>query len=348
MRPTSPSTLKICSVIERYPWHAALWETAMRWKQRLPNALLLEGPPGVGKVHFAERWAQALMCASPSATGDACGTCRDCLWLSSGTHPDFRCVTVETQNAEEGEGTAKRRPTEITVSQIRSVIASLQLTPHSAARRIVLIHPAEAMNKQAANALLKVLEEPGDDIIFILVTHRSASLLPTVRSRCQRLILGLPAAALAQSWLNARGVPNPAVALSVAGGAPLAAACSTDLTALRSQSLRALAEPQKLDYILLAELCAGRHTEAMVWLQKWIYDILCSRMADGIRFNIDFTKEINALQQHINIHALGRYYRDLTRAIRMADHPLNAQLVLETLFMQYRQIMTHSDEAANV
>lgn len=333
---------------ERYPWHTVLWETAIRWKQRLPHAVLLEGPRGVGKVHFAERWAQALMCASPTVTGDACGACRECVWLTGATHPDFKRVTIETEDAGEADGAGKRRPTEISVSQVRSVIASLQLSRHSAARRVVLVHPAEALNTQAANALLKALEEPGDDILFLLVTHRSASLLPTIRSRCQRLTFGLPAPDTAHAWLSARGVPNPGVALSMAGGAPLAAACSTDLSALRAQCLRALAQPPELDYILLADLCAGQHTEAMVWLQKWIYDLLCSRMADGIRFNTDFTREIKVLNNTFNVHALGRYYRDLTRAIRMADHPLNAQLVLETLFMQYRQIMMHNEEVAHV
>lgn len=332
---------------EHYPWHNPHWERVVRWQQRLPHAVLLEGPPGVGKRAFAERWSRALICATPTETGDACGQCRDCLWLSNDTHPDFKAVSVELEDTEDEDATPRRRNVEISVAQIRAVTASLHLSRHSARHRVVLIHPADAMNAQAANALLKALEEPGEDIVFLLVTHRYAALLPTIRSRCQRLTFGLPSPQLAKAWLSDQGVADPALALALAGGAPLAASDATRSASSR-QVLSALSHPENLDYILLAERCASDYAQAVDWLHRWLFDILSMAIFGSIRYNIDFIDEIRELSRAIDAQSLGRFYRETTRARRMAHHPLNAQLALETLFMQYRQFTTQKKEVAHV
>ncbi|HSW52736.1 MAG TPA: hypothetical protein VLG93_05865, partial [Sulfuricaulis sp.] len=132
---------------ERYPWHGALWSALARQFEQLPHALLLQGRPGLGKHDFAVQLAQALLCEQ-ARDGMACGQCHCCRLFAAGTHPDLAGVGL----VEDAKS--------IAVDQIRALGDFLSLRPHTAARKVVIISPAEAMNINAANSLLKLLEEP--------------------------------------------------------------------------------------------------------------------------------------------------------------------------------------------
>lgn len=198
-----------------YPWQVEQWQhlAGLSENQRFPHALLLAGPGGIGKQRFARALVASLLCESPRAFL-ACGQCHACQLHSSGSHPDVREVCPE-------EG--KRQ---IGVDQVRALT---QFTGQSAyregGRKLVLIHPAEAMNPYTANALLKTLEEPAGDTVLILLSHSPSQLLATIRSRCVQLSFPLPERRLAQQWLQTQiGTAEDAEALlSDAGGRPLAA-----------------------------------------------------------------------------------------------------------------------------
>ena len=163
-----------------YPWLEAAWQRLLSTKARPAQALLLAGPHGVGKGALAQAWAQALLCEAPQTDGAACGICPACHWFETGGHPDFRLVTLQEKTGKEGD---TRMATAIEVDQAREAVDFVQLSTYRAGFRVVLVNPADSLNLAAANALLKVLEEPPLNTVFVLVSDQPRRLLPTIRSR---------------------------------------------------------------------------------------------------------------------------------------------------------------------
>ncbi len=199
----------------RLPWHAAQWQSfaAALDAGRVHHALLLQGPPGLGKLRFAERAAAALLCESQAPAAERpCGECRSCALVAAGSHPDRLQLAPEEDR------------TQIDVAQVRQRIADLALTAHYASRRVILVAPADALNRHAANTLLKTLEEPPGGAVFLLVSASPASLPATVRSRCAAVRFLAPDADSARRWLAGEEHGDAAASiLEWCGGAPLSA-----------------------------------------------------------------------------------------------------------------------------
>lgn len=214
-----------------HPWNEPLFESLKRRTGRLPHALLILGARGTGKLALAEHIAQFLLCESANDARKPCGACEGCRWFLAGSHPDLRRLEPEAlarepaAETEEGEAPGKKaKPSmEIKVEQVRDLAGFLNLRSHRGRLRVALVHPAEDMNPNAANALLKGLEEPPAGAMFLLVSHRPARLLPTIRSRCVALPVSIPSREETLQWLSAQGAKDPERWLAYAGGAPLAA-----------------------------------------------------------------------------------------------------------------------------
>lgn len=146
-------------------------------EKRIPHAILLEGDKGTGRHTLMRFLSRAAVCDGENSP---CRECRGCHLAEIGTHPD---ITVTAP--EDGKKN-------ITVAQIRALRTEAYVKPHMAARRVFVIDKADTMNEQAQNALLKVLEEPPADIIFILIAESAAALLDTIISRCTVLSLVPP------------------------------------------------------------------------------------------------------------------------------------------------------------
>jgi len=200
------------SSTETYPWHDRLWLMLAPQIDRLPHALLLHGRPGLGKQSFAFRLAQVFLCTNAQG-GAACGECRGCQWFTAGTHPDLIFITQMEETKS------------ITIDQIRELGDFLSLKPHTAKHKVVIISPAEAMNLNAANSLLKLLEEPPPGSILLLVTSHPAHLPVTIRSRCSHLRFTPPDRQVGLHWMRTRhsGVASLENLLEMAGGSPLLA-----------------------------------------------------------------------------------------------------------------------------
>ena len=212
------------------PLQQETWNRLAGLSARAPHALLLHGPQGIGKLELAERFAQFMLCEAAGKRAEPCGKCDGCRWFLAGNHPDMRFIEPETiarrPAADSGEGgeKSKAKPSaEIKIDQVRGLADFVNLASHRGGKRIVIVHPAEAMNAPAANALLKSLEEPPESAMFLLVSHRAARLLPTVRSRCVPVPVPLPAPEAAHAWLEKQGVRDASRRLAFAGGAPLLA-----------------------------------------------------------------------------------------------------------------------------
>jgi DNA polymerase-3 subunit delta' len=182
---------------------------------KVPHAYLFEGPPGVGKRLAARALALALNCREGGA--DACGACLDCRKIASDNHPDVRWLGLP-------EG--KRR---IPIEAVREHERWLALGPHEGRAKLLVIEPAEQLSEAAANALLKTLEEPRPGSFVVLVTAAASALLPTVRSRCQRVrFAALPAETVERLLVAGGRAPEEARALAALSGGSLdrAAACA--------------------------------------------------------------------------------------------------------------------------
>lgn len=214
-----------------HPWNEPILESIKRRMDSLPHALLVHGAKGVGKLALAERIAQLLLCESADAARRPCGACEGCRWYAGGNHPDFRRIEPEAMAAqsetegEEGAASAKKgKPSqEIKIDQVRELAGFLNIGSHRGRRRVALVHPADEMNPNAANALLKGLEEPPAGAMFILVAHRPARLLATIRSRCVSVPVAIPARDVALKWLASQNAKDAERWLAYAGGAPLRA-----------------------------------------------------------------------------------------------------------------------------
>lgn len=242
------------------PWQAQPLQTALAALAagRLGHGLLLCGPERLGKREVARILAQRLLCAHPGEDGLACGRCRACQLFASGHHGDFHVVGLEAN-----EKTGKLRQ-EITVDQVRRLSHQFGLTPQHGDTVVAVLEPAEALNRNACNALLKTLEEPVPGRYLVLVSDQPHRLLPTVRSRCQRLEVRLPGREACEAWLAGQGHPKDAAAaaLDAARGHPGLAA---DWLADGSLDLRRSVRAD------LASLAAGR-SGAIEVAERWLAD----------------------------------------------------------------------------
>jgi DNA polymerase-3 subunit delta' len=331
---------------ELYPWQKELWQRWTGLRSRLPHALLLKGAPGIGKLDFAITLAQSLLCENPLPSGLACGSCPSCHWFLQETHPDFRLLQPEAlAEAEDGierEG-GKKASRQISIDQIRALSDFSNLSAYRGGHRVVVIYPAEAMNTNAANALLKTLEEPTGQLLFILVSHKPQQLLPTILSRC--LVLAMPAPAPSESvaWLNQQGVDNPAVALAQAGYAPLHALRIEESGegSERGYFLQEVRRADGIDPIAVAEqLQKTEAVKVIQWLQQWCYDLQSSKLTGRVRYHPELAESIKVLAAKVPQPSLLQYQKELAVAKREAFHPLNPRLLFESIFLSYRQMLS--------
>ncbi len=211
---------------------------ALRVQDRLPHALLLTGPPGIGKLQLADLMAQSLLCDTASPPQPPCGQCRGCVQHQAGSHPDCAVLSPDPQNRSAFSGyppqpsqaeAARRRKApqrRIEIGQVRDLAQRLTASAHYGGYRLAVLTAADRLRYEAANALLKILEEPGDDVLFVLVADAPGRLPATIRSRCQWLRCSGPDRAAALEWLDTAAAGDVAAAqraLLLAQGSPRAA-----------------------------------------------------------------------------------------------------------------------------
>lgn len=331
-----------------YPWQTDEWARLQELRKRLPHGLLFRGSKGIGKLDLAVSFAQSLLCQCLDVSGHACNDCPSCHWFAQGTHPDYRLLQPEAMDAESADNeesrpaSGKKPSKQISVDQIRSLADFIGLSAHQGGRRVVIVHPAEAMNTNAANALLKSLEEPPEGLLFMLVSHKPQQLLPTILSRCLSFPLPVPDTALVLKWLKEQGVEQPADALAESGYAPLLAAQTDQQLGgeERDRLLRAVRQPGDMDVFGLADALQKIEQVLVVqWLQQWSYDLSAVKFAGRLRYHPGEEAAIKKLVSGIPALNLARLQGYLQTARREAQHTLNPKLFFESLFFTYRQLM---------
>jgi DNA polymerase-3 subunit delta' len=320
-----------------YPWQEDEWTQVQRQvnQHKLPHALLLSGRPGLAKLHFTKCFTGGLLCSRPNKHGEACRQCKNCNLFIADSHPDLHGIAPEELSHQ------------IKVDQIRALNDFLMLSCQAARYKIGLIAQADALNRHAANSLLKTLEEPPAGSLIILVTSHPTNLPATIKSRCQQIVFKPPPRPLGVAWLleELPAAKDQALLLTLAHGEPLTAA---NLVRNEQLKLRRRVYTDLIQFLqgkLCAVTVASRWSDAdlrqiLDWLLSWLMDTVRLQFdvsTDNLN-NPDFHQELDSLSHRVVLRCLFRLLDEMFETKRRLDGALNDQLLLEDVLLAWRSV----------
>lgn len=322
-----------------FPWQKKTWQRlqASFEQNRLPHALLFSGIEGLGKKHCARLFAEFILCSRARSLGKRCEQCHACHLIQAQTHPDLVLIEPEEESRA------------IKIDQIRNAVSFVNETSLQQGFRAIIIHPANAMNVNAANALLKTLEEPPENTLFILVSDEGDRLPATILSRCQKIFFTKPTREEAVLWLQAAGKniteKELNLLLKMTNNAPLKSLqlLEQDIFSIRKNlydNLFSLSDPlalanewQEKNIFLLFQL-----------MQYWLRDLLRIQTVNSAIeiVNDDYHSVLMQLSQKISATHLQKFldYLQACYLRIMNGINLNRQLLLEELFIAWRQYVS--------
>ncbi|WP_170801294.1 DNA polymerase III subunit delta' [Stutzerimonas stutzeri] len=316
------------------PWQVDLWRQ-LAGRAQHAHAYLLHGPAGIGKRLLAEQLLALLLCLRP-VEARACGECKACQLLAAQTHPDH--YVLEPEEVDKA----------IRVDQVRDLVGFVTQTAQLGGRKVILLEPAEAMNLNAANALLKSLEEPSGDTVLLLISHQPSRLLPTIKSRCVQQACPLPGRQQSLDWLAARlpelGPELREQLLTLAAGSPLAALKLHEqkVLELRAQVVDGVKKLLKQQQSA-SQLAEGWNALPLIllfdWFCEWAHLILRYQMAgDEAELGAaDMQKVLQYLAQKSSqqkVIALQDWLLEHRQKV-LGKANLNRVLLLEALLVQW-------------
>jgi DNA polymerase III subunit delta' len=322
-----------------YPWQSENWNTVHLTNRtdRMAHAILFTGPIGIGLQHFVKCLTAGLLCEHPVDGTHACGDCRSCLLIQGESHPDLFIV--------EPEETGKQ----IKVDEIRKLIASIHLKSQYAGYKIAVITPADAMSRNAANSLLKTLEEPPGRSLLILLSHRPNLLPVTIRSRCQHFRFNPAFDEETAGWVdeNLESNKNAEYLLKMAGGAPLAIEEMLESKAMEYQQnilddLFALKEMQE-DPVKVAEKWKTYDTsQVLLWLSQLLADMIrIKSLAQPVKISDSIViGRLQELIKQLELRELTGFYQLLLEnySMSMSAISYNAQGLLEDVIIFWQRL----------
>ena len=363
------------------PWLQPLWDS-MDFNQ-IPHAILLHGQSGIGKFEFAVTLAKFLLCEGPRAGSGPCNQCEACHWFDSGNHPDFIGLVPEThrkllphadyeadeiprkgkavRDDSDGEASEKKEKKNISIEEIRSAIDNLSIGSHRGGNRVIFIYPLEMLRPDAANTLLKSLEEPPANTIFILLADRVDRVLPTIRSRCRLLTAPRPERVQGLSWLQDQLAQLAGLKVSDAdiasiydeqGGAPYSVLNSLiarnnkdekdDLTIAIQASrylLQSMSQGGRINWLDAAEKThKAQYSFLLAAMQRWTSDLQAVSQGGNPRYYPKHLATLKGLSQSSHTPKLHLFWKSLVQARRHENHPLASRIQLEALLSQYQQV----------
>lgn len=374
-------TIPIESESPLAPWLQALWKD-LDFDQ-FPNAILLHGQSGIGKFSFAIELAKALLCESSSEFNKPCNQCEACHWFVASNHPDFISLVPEThrkllpqveydsdetpkkgkasRDDSDSETTEKKEKKIISIEETRSAIESLTIGSHRGGNRVILVYPLELLRPDSANTLLKSLEEPPANTIFILLANRVDRVLPTIRSRCRLLTAPRPNRSQGLGWLREQLPTISGFKINDAdietiydeqGGAPYAVFDSLvarhnkddkdELTIAIAASrilLQSMAQGARISWLDAAEKTHKAHYSFLLaTMQRWVSDLMLVVQGGDPRYYPKHIATLKGLAQSARLLKLHQFWKSLVEARRSENHTLASRIQLEALLSQYQQV----------
>lgn len=302
------------------------------------HAYLFCGPPGLGRRTLALRFAQALNCPTPSETGLPCGTCRDCKQIEAMQHADLTVIQADSEG-----GTLK-------VDQIRDSRKSLTLKPYMSKFRVALFLRFQEANDNAANALLKTLEEAPSYAVLILTADNPEQLLPTIVSRCEVLRLRPLSVQEVQKGLENRGIEKGRARLiaHISSGRFGYALCLVEDDALldkreeRLNDLLTLLPASRVEKFKYAEQLSkdkdSMRQAILFWLSYWRDVMLRTAQAETPLVNVDRNVEIEGLAGQLDLSAARKVVERLENALEQMEKNVNPRLLAEVLLLDLPKV----------
>ena len=363
------------------PWLESVWE-GMNFSA-FPNAVLIHGQSGIGKFEFSIELAKVLLCEASEGV-KPCNHCEACRWFDSANHPDFIALVPEThrkllphgdfdsepdspkkskasQVDSDGDAPEKKEKKSISIEDARSAIEGLSIGTHRGGNRVILVYPLEMLRADSANTLLKSLEEPPKNTIFILLADRLDRVLPTIRSRCRLISAPRPDRISGLGWLRNQLNSVPGMKISDGdiesiydeqGGAPYAVLDSLiarhnkdekdELTIAIQASrylLQSMSQGVRINWLDAAEKTQkARYAVLLATMQRWVSDLQSCAQMGVPRYYPKHEAAIKALAQQVRLPKLLRFWKSLIQARRHENHPLATRIQLEALLSQYQQL----------
>ncbi|MGQ9628485.1 MAG: DNA polymerase III subunit delta' [Anaerolineae bacterium] len=309
-----------------HEWAVELLQKSIR-EGRVSHAYLFTGPPQVGRRTLALNFAQALNCLEEGER--PCGKCLSCRKIATGNHPDVRLI--------EGEGGR------IKIEQVRQMQRELSLSLHEGRWKVYILPDMEGATLEAANCLLKTLEEPPAQTVLLLTATGTEKLLPTIVSRCQVLSLRVLSVEAVERMLEGRGVDSESAALlaRLSGGKPgwalNALQDETILERRRSyleELVRLLGQNRTARMATAYKLSQGEPSEALTLLLGWWRDLLMLKSGCASQItNIDYKSLLQAQAESLTIGQIRDFIRRLQDALRQLEENVNPRLALEVLML---------------
>ena len=319
-------------------WQEQQWQqlAQARGQDRLHHAILLVGQRGLGKHQFAMRLAHALLCQTPDDSGDACGHCSACRLLAADTHPDLSVLSPLPPKDSKSQDPVLS----IRIDAIRDLGEKLSTTASMGGRRVAVITDAEKMRHEAANSLLKTLEEPGSGTHIILTSSQPHRLPITIRSRCQQLVFPVPADSDVIAWLQQQGVADPEQTLRQHHGAPLAAANDEQAEERQLMADALLARARHKPSLAYSDAMSKLPRQRLLSLmQDWLADLIRTKAGCHEHVaNIAHRKELGSIAQTADWKRLYRLQDELCRLSRVDGIALNGQLFWENLLISWDRL----------
>ena len=363
------------------PWLVPLWNGIDFAK--FPSAILLHGQSGVGKFAFSIELAKALLCENSRAAIKPCNACEACHWFNTGNHPDFISLVPETHrkllphadyDGDEGlkkvkasrddgdsEVSEKKEKKNISIEEARQAIENLSIGSHRGGNRVILIYPLEMLRSDSANTLLKSLEEPPANTIFILIADRVDRVLPTIRSRCRLLTAPRPDRTQGLAWIKTQLNNISGLKISDAdietiydeqGGAPFSVFDSLvarhhkddkDEFTIAIQAsrylLQSMSQGVKINWLDAAEKTyKAQYAFLLSSMQRWVSDLQSVSQGGDPRYYPKHLVTLQSLSKSVDIQKMHQFWKNLVQARRHENHPLANRIQLEALLSQYQQI----------
>lgn len=305
-------------------------------RDRVHHAHLFMGPQGVGKATAALAWASRLLCLRPDEM-DACGHCPSCVKLQQGGHPDMMRVRPDGAT--------------IKIEQIRQIAAETRYQPNEGRWRVIVIERAETMGEAAANALLKTLEEPGGNSLFVLLSAQANRLLPTIRSRCVGVSFGLLSIEDTVAILQEKGVnaERAGILARVARGAPGRAfeLEGSEMLEERSEVLRIWNNVAKGELFEAMEFAAqvGQSRDRQAFAERLVIwngllrdiAVLSSTKRFELVHNLDERRGIENLASALSLERVQAWSRSLELAERRLYGNVQIRLIMESLVLEFAE-----------
>lgn len=320
-----------------YPWQLEHWDQVVQSYvgKKLHHGLLLSGQEGMGKQAFAFAVASFLLCSNNKDQKKPCGHCTSCKLLEAGSHPDLKVLEPE----ESGK--------QIKIDQVRAVTNFVNQTAQQGGNKVLILGPAENMNANAANALLKNLEEPSLKTFLILYTHQSSGVLPTIKSRCQQFAFATPSQSVVAEWLSAEAA-QASMAIALGHGSPLIAKSLIEGSGL-SQFSRLVID--------LESLLTGQNNPVKVadnWkkeelseLLSWLYVLALDVMRVGTTGSKDQSRLpeishlVEAMSKGANLRLLDQFAKKVAQGrgqLKSGIGNPNQQLLLESVLIDWASL----------